>query len=85
MEILTMAFLTAMAFIILLIKIGLPKFLRFGWQTDIAISGIIATLFFGTMGGMLIGIVAGIFVSLFLSMAKAVYGSGSKSSNVRKD
>jgi len=74
MEILIMGFLTAMAFIILMIKIGLPKFVRFGWQSDIIISGLIATLFFGTMGGMLIGIIAGIFVSLFLSMAKSVYG-----------
>jgi len=74
MEILIMGFLTAMAFIILMIKIGLPKFVRFGWQSDILISGLIATLFFGTMGGMLIGIIAGIFVSLFLSMAKSVFG-----------
>jgi hypothetical protein len=75
MEILIMGFLTAMAFIILMIKIGLPKFVRFGWQSDIIISGLIVTLFFGTMGGMLIGIIAGIFVSLFLSMAKSVSGS----------
>ena len=75
MEILIMGFLTAMAFIILMIKIGLPKFVRFGWRSDILISGLIATLFFGTMGGMLIGIIAGIFVSLFLSMAKSVSGS----------
>jgi len=75
MEILIMGFLTAMAFTILMIKIGLPKFVRFGWQSDIIISGLIVTLFFGTMGGMLIGIIAGIFVSLFLSMAKSVSGS----------
>jgi len=74
MEILTMAFLTAMAFIILMFKMGLPKFLRFNWQTDIIISAILAALFFGTMGGMLIGIIAGIFVSLFLSLAKALAG-----------
>jgi len=84
MEILTMAFLTAVAFIILLIKIGLPKFLRFGWQTDIVISAVIATLFFGTMGGMLIGIIAGIFISVFLSIAKSMYGSGSNSNDTGK-
>lgn len=76
METLTMAFLVAVAFIILLIKIGLPKFLRFGWQTDIIVSGVIAVLFFGTMGGMLIGLVAGIIVSLFLSVAKTFYRKG---------
>lgn len=76
METLTMAFLVAMAFIIILIKIGLPKFLRFGWQTDVVVSGVIAMLFFGTMGGMLIGVIAGIIISLFLSVAKAFYGKG---------
>jgi len=75
MEILGMAFLTAMAFIILLFKMGLPKFLRFSWQTDIILSGILATLFFGTMGGMLIGIIAGIFISVFLAIAKSLFGS----------
>jgi thiamine transporter ThiT len=70
MEVLGMAFLTAMAFIILLVKMGLPKFLRFGWQTDVIISGVLAMMFFGTFAGMLTGLIAGIFVSLFLSMMK---------------
>lgn len=73
METLTIAFLTAMAFIILLMKMGLPKFLRFSWQTDVVISAVIAVLFFGTMGGMIIGIIAGIIVSLFLSIAKFLH------------
>jgi hypothetical protein len=84
MEILLMGFLTAMGFIILLLKMGLPKFLRFNWQTDIVVSAILAALFFGTMGGMLIGITAGIFVSLFLSVAKSMSGTGSDS-NKRRD
>ena len=70
MEILGMAFLVAVAFIILLVKMGLGKFVRFGWQTDIVVSFILGVIFFGTMGGMLVGIIAGIFVSVFLSIIK---------------
>lgn len=83
MDVLLMGFLTSMAFIILMFKMGLPKFLRFNWQTDIIVSGILAALFFGTMSGMLIGIIAGIFVSLFLSAAKSVSGTGSNSDKRR--
>lgn len=70
MEILGIAFLTAIAFLIIMIKIGMNKFVRLGWGADLVISGIIAAMFFGTFSGMVTGLIAGIFVSLFLGMAK---------------
>ena len=72
MEIFILALLTALAFIIIMVKIGLRKFLRFGWQSDVVISGIIVALFFGTFTGMVTGLIAGIVISLFLSVAKSV-------------
>jgi len=78
MDILLTSFLTAFAFIILLFKMGIGKFLRFSWQTDVIVSGILTFLFFGTFIGMLTGIIAGIIISLFLSIAKAISNTNKK-------
>jgi thiamine transporter ThiT len=74
MEIIGFAFLTAMAFILVMMKIGIGRFTRFHWQSDVVISGILAAIFVGSFTGMLIGLIAGIFISLFLSLAKRVRG-----------
>jgi hypothetical protein len=70
MDILGMGLLAALGFIIIMFKIGMNKFVRLGWFGDLVISTLIAALFFGTMGGMMIGLTAGIIVSLFLGIAK---------------
>jgi hypothetical protein len=76
MEIFFMGILTGVAIIILLFKMGIGKFIRFGWQTDVILSAGLAFIFVGTMSGMMIGIIAGIVVSLFLSFMKKLTKSG---------
>jgi thiamine transporter ThiT len=75
METLTIAFLTALAFWIIMVKIGIGKFIKLGWTADLLISGVIAALFFGTFSGMVTGLIAGIFISLFLGLAKVFAGA----------
>lgn len=72
MDIVVIAFLTAIGFFIIMVKIGLRKFLKFGAMTDLVITGIITVLFIGTFSGMVTGIIAGIFISFFLSFAKLI-------------
>ncbi len=76
MDILILGVLTAMAFILVMSKIGLGKFIRFNAASDLVISGVIAMLFVGTFTGMATGLVAGIVISLFLSFAKMVSRAG---------
>ena len=70
METLGLGFLAALGFIIIMFKIGMNKFVRLGWFGDLMLSTLLATIFFGTMGGMMIGLTAGIIISLFLAIAK---------------
>ncbi len=70
MDIIVIAFLTAIAFWIIMAKIGIQKFVQLGWAADLLISGVIAMLFVGTFTGMVTGLIAGIFISLFLGIAK---------------
>ena len=70
MDLLLIAFLTAVAFFIIMMKIGIGKFVRLGWFADLAISFAMTAMFFGTFGGVVVGIMAGIFISLFLGLAK---------------
>ncbi len=72
MQLLVIGFLTAIAFWIVMMKMGIGKFVRLGWKADLVISGVMAALFFGTFSGMVTGIIAGIFLSLFLSVAKII-------------
>ena len=72
MEIIGLAFLTALAFFIIMTKIGIRKFLKYHWQSDVLISGILTFLFVGTFTGMTVGLIAGIFISFFLSIAKRI-------------
>jgi hypothetical protein len=70
MDIVVIAFLTAVGFFIIMVKIGLRKFLKFGAMTDLIITGVITVLFVGTFSGIVTGIIAGIFISFFLTFAK---------------
>lgn len=70
METIGLAFLTALGFFIILWKMGIHRFLRFHWQTDLAVTALLSFLFFGTLGGMLIGLLAALFFSLMLSITK---------------
>ena len=72
MELIFYAFLVSMAFILVMMKIGVRKFTRFNWQSDVIISGVLAAIFVGSFTGMMVGLIAGIFISLFLSAAKAM-------------
>lgn len=74
MEIITMGAITACAFLILLYKLGIYKFLRFDSLTDLAVTAALAMLFAGTMSGMMIAATAGIFVSLALYAMRVVGG-----------
>lgn len=71
-EITVIGFLTALAFGIIMWKVNLSFFAKYHWQTDIAVSAGLATLFFGTFKGMVIALVAGIFMSIFLMLARLV-------------
>lgn len=72
MEVILLGFLTALGFCILLWKINLKFFAKYQWQTDLIISTALTFLFFGTQGGMLIAIIAGIFVSIFLYISSKI-------------
>lgn len=73
--ILTLSALCAVAFVILLHKIGIRNFTSHSVLTDIFISGLLTILFFGTFSGMVTALIAGIFVSLYLVFAKYVWGT----------
>lgn len=63
------AILTALGFILLLYKLPREwrrKLYQHGWATDLLITGVVFVLFAGTMGGMIVGAVAGLAISLFL-------------------
>ena len=70
MDILTIAFLSAIGIYILMCKIGLHYFTSHSVITDIAISGLLTILFFGTFTGMATGLTAGIFISFLVWISK---------------
>ena len=76
MDMVWIALLVALSFYVVMVKIGITKFLRFHWQTDVIVSGILATLFIGSFTGMVVGILAGLFISFFLSITKRIVPIG---------
>jgi len=70
MTILTVALLTALAFFILMMKIGIRKFTKHSVLTDVIISGGLTIMFLGTFTGMATALTAGIFISLMLAVSK---------------
>ena len=77
-EIFLIAFLVFVAFAIIMVKMGIGKWINLGWKADFLISFAMGFIFIGTFTGMAIGIVAGVFTSIFLSCAKWVYGPTTK-------
>ena len=71
MTILTISFLTALAFFILMLKMGIRKFTNHSVLTDVVISGGLTIMFVGTFTGMATALTAGIFISLMLAISKA--------------
>ncbi len=69
-ELIGVGFIVAIGFLIILWKIDLEFFAQYHWQTDIVISGSMAALFFGTYSGMVVAIIAGVFLSIFLYLAR---------------
>ncbi|TFZ81467.1 hypothetical protein [Candidatus Macondimonas diazotrophica] len=72
MELLLMGSLTAIAFIILMFKLGIGRFVKFNAASDVIISGVLVLIFAGTFSGMVTGLIAGIIVSLFLWVLKGI-------------
>jgi len=72
MEMVGISFLTALAFGIIMFKINLEFFAKYHWQTDIAISAGLMFLFYGTFTGMVIALIAGIFISIFLLISRYI-------------
>lgn len=74
MEILLMGFLTALACFIIMARINLEFFAKYHWQSDLGLSGLLAFLFFGSFSGMLTAAIAGLFLSIFLTITRRVTG-----------
>lgn len=83
------AILTALGFILLLYKLPREwrqKMYQHGWATDLLITGVVFVLFAGTMGGMIVGAVAGLAISLFLPiMARMDKGKSSSPDSTSSD
>ena len=67
-------FITAVGIIWLLCRFDLKKIAGYAAAWDIAISAGMAALFIGTYAGMVTGLLAGVIVSLFLTVVKKVGG-----------
>jgi hypothetical protein len=74
MELVTLGGITAFATLIVLYKLGIYKFLRFDTLTDLGVTLALATLFAGTMSGLMIAATAGIIVSLVLLFLRKTAG-----------
>lgn len=72
MEIIGIAFLSALALFIIMFKINLEFFAKYHWQTDIIVSSGLTFLFFGTFSGMVTALIAGIFISIFLYVSRLI-------------
>lgn len=72
MSTLGIAFLSALAFFILMWKVKLEFFAKYHWQTDIVVSALLMYLFAGTFSGMVTALVGGIFLSIFLFISRLV-------------
>lgn len=70
LETIGLGFLTALAVCIIMWKINLQFFAMFHWQADLLVSAGLAILFMGTFSGIMTAAIAGIFVSIFLSLAR---------------
>ncbi len=66
---------TAIAFYILMWKIDIKKFAGYNWQTDLCMMVIISFMFFGTLTGMVVAVVAGITMSLLLTISQYIFGA----------
>ena len=69
-EILFLGFLTFVAFALVMMKIGLWRFVKMGWMADLGISLFMGVIFVGTFTGMATGLIAGIMLSIFLTVCR---------------
>lgn len=67
-------FLAAIAVIVVLMRMDLKKFLGYPVMMDIVVTLILSYLLYGTFGGMVSAIIAGLFFSLFLTLLRRLYG-----------
>jgi len=70
LEILGLGFLTFLGFALVMGKIGIGRFVKAGWVADLGISLFMGIIFVGTFTGMATGLVAGIMLSLFLTVCR---------------
>jgi hypothetical protein len=78
MEILILGFIAFLAFALVMLKMGIGKWVRLGWKADLIISLFLGFIFVGTFTGMAVGLVAGIFISMFLSFCRLFSTTGKK-------
>lgn len=67
--------LTAMGIIWILSRMNLRRVAGYALFWDVTTSGLLAWLFIGTYAGMVTGLAAGVLVSTFLTIVKAVAGA----------
>jgi hypothetical protein len=67
--------LTALGIFIIMMKMGITKFTGYMVTTEVVLFSLLAFLFIGTMSGMMIGMVAGIALSVGLWVAKKLFGA----------
>ena len=75
MTILIMGGLTALGIFIVLWKCDITKFNGYKVITEITLFSLLAFLFIGTMTGMMIGLVAGVFLSAALYITTKLFGA----------
>jgi hypothetical protein len=75
MTILIMGGLTALGIFIIMMRIGITKFTGYMAGTEMMLFALLAFLFIGTMSGMMIGMVAGIALSIGLWVSKKLFGA----------
>lgn len=65
---------SAIALLVLMYKLGIRKFMGYPVAVDIGASALFALLFAGTLTGMTVAVVAGLFFSLIVYLVRLVAG-----------
>lgn len=67
--------LTALAFYIIMWKIDIKKFAGYNWQSDLLMMIIVSAMFFGTLTGMIVAVIAGVTMSILLTLSQFIFGA----------
>lgn len=69
-----MGFLSAIAFVIILARLGLRKFMGYPVAVDILGSALFCVLFAGTLTGMMVAVIAGLTLSGMVWLIRTLFG-----------